>query len=73
LIAASIQNVWSISLAIPPQRAAISYFDEENRMAKGQVRGNKEIRKPKKDKAPPPAAPTLGAKTVEASKQKKPQ
>ncbi|MEN0118350.1 MAG: hypothetical protein AAGD15_16590 [Agrobacterium cavarae] len=42
-------------------------------MAKGQVRGNKEVRKPKKDKAPPPAAPTLGAKTVEASKQKKPQ
>lgn len=46
---------------------------EEIPMAKGQVRSNKEIRKPKKDKAPPAAAPTLGAKTVEASKQKKPQ
>ncbi len=42
-------------------------------MAKGQVRSNKEIRKPKKDKAPPAAAPTFGAKAVEASKQKKPQ
>lgn len=31
-------------------------------MAKGQVRGNREQRKPKKDKAAAaPAAPTLGA------------
>ncbi|MFK0386737.1 MULTISPECIES: hypothetical protein [Rhizobium/Agrobacterium group] len=43
-------------------------------MAKGQVRSNKEIRKPKKDKvAPVAAAPTLGAKVVEAIKQKKPK
>lgn len=43
-------------------------------MSKGKDRGNKEIRKPKKDKAAPAAsAPTLGAKTVEASKQKKPK
>ena len=62
-----------IPLAIPTQRAAISSFEEEIRMAKGQVRSNKEVRKPKKDKAPPVAAPTLGSKAVEASKQKKPQ
>lgn len=62
-----------ISLAIQSQRAAVSSFEEEIPMAKGQVRSNKEIRKPKKDKAPPAAAPTLGAKAVEASKQKKPQ
>lgn len=43
-------------------------------MAQGQLRSNKEVRKPKKDKAAPAApAPTLGARAVEASKQKKPQ
>lgn len=43
-------------------------------MAKGQAKSNKEIRKPKKDKAAPvAAAPTLGAKIVEATKQKKPK
>lgn len=43
-------------------------------MAKGKDRGNKEIRKPKKDKAAPvAAAPTLVAKAVEASKQKNPK
>jgi hypothetical protein len=42
-------------------------------MAKGQARSNKEVRKPKKDKTAPVAAPaTLGAKAVESSKQKKP-
>jgi len=41
-------------------------------MAKGQVKSNKEVRKPKKDKAAPAAAPTLGAKPVESSRQKKP-
>lgn len=30
-------------------------------MAKGQMRSNKEVRKPKKDKAAPVAAPTLGS------------
>ncbi len=45
---------------------------QEESMAKGQVKSNKEVRKPKKDKAAPVAAPTLGAKAVEASKQKKP-
>jgi hypothetical protein len=30
-------------------------------MAKGQVRSNRETRKPKKDKAAPAAAPTLGS------------
>ena len=63
-----------ISLAIVTQSAAIFCFKEEIRMAKGQVRSNKEVRKPKKDKAAPvAAAPTLGARAVEASKQKKPQ
>jgi hypothetical protein len=43
-------------------------------MAKGQAKSNKEIRKPKKDKAAPVAtAPTLGAKAVESSKQKNPK
>jgi hypothetical protein len=41
-------------------------------MAKGQAKSNKEVRKPKKDKVAPPAAPTLGARAVESSKQKKP-
>ncbi|WP_272955729.1 hypothetical protein [Rhizobium rhizogenes] len=42
-------------------------------MAKGQAKSNKEVRKPKKDKATPTAAaPALGAKAIEASKQKKP-
>ncbi|MFK0335111.1 hypothetical protein ACIQUB_28770 [Rhizobium sp. NPDC090275] len=42
-------------------------------MAKDLARSNKEIRKPKKDKAAPAAAPaTFGAKAVESSKQKKP-
>lgn len=43
-------------------------------MAKGKDRGNKEIRKPKKDKAAPvAAAPAFTAKAVEASKQKNPK
>ncbi|SMD19108.1 hypothetical protein [Rhizobium sp. RU36D] len=37
-------------------------------MAKGQVRSNKETRKPKKDKAPPKAAPTLGSQVKDAGK-----
>jgi hypothetical protein len=37
-------------------------------MAKGQVRSNKEARKPKKDKAPPTAAPTLGSQVKDATK-----
>ena len=37
-------------------------------MAKGQVRGNKEARKPKKDKAAPVAAPTLGSQVKDAGK-----
>jgi len=69
----SVCDILPIFLAILLQRAATSCVEEEIPMAKGQVRSNKEIRKPKKDKAPPPAAPTLGAKAVEASKQKKPQ
>jgi hypothetical protein len=43
-------------------------------MAKGQVRGNKETRKPKKDKVDKPAAaPTLGSqvKNSESSLKKK--
>ncbi|MDQ0558700.1 hypothetical protein QO004_000475 [Rhizobium mesoamericanum] len=36
-------------------------------MAKGQVRSNKEARKPKKDKAAPKsAAPTLGSQVKES-------
>jgi hypothetical protein len=43
-------------------------------MAKGKDKGNKEIRKPKKDKVAKAAPePTLGAKAVEASKQKNPK
>lgn len=38
-------------------------------MAKGQAKSNKEVRKPKKDKAAPAK---LGAKAVKSSKQKKP-
>jgi len=42
-------------------------------MAKGQAKSNKEVRKPKKDKAAPAAAPaTLGTRAVETIKQKKP-
>ncbi|WP_256464531.1 MULTISPECIES: hypothetical protein [Shinella] len=42
-------------------------------MAKGQVRSNKEARKPKKDKVAPAAAPTLGAqvKNSESATKKK--
>ncbi|WP_439626212.1 hypothetical protein [Shinella sp.] len=42
-------------------------------MAKGQVRGNKETRKPKKEKAVEKAAPTLGSqvKNSESSTKKK--
>ncbi len=42
-------------------------------MAKGQVRSNKEIRKPKKDKVKPAAAPTLGSqvKASESGTKKK--
>jgi hypothetical protein len=35
-------------------------------MAKGQVRGNKETRKPKKDKAVDKAAPTLGSQVKQS-------
>jgi len=49
------------------------YLEQEESMAKGQARSNKEVRKPKKDKAVPAAAPaTLGAKAVDSTKQKKP-
>jgi hypothetical protein len=37
-------------------------------MAKGQVRSNKEVRKPKKDKAPPKAAPSPGSQVKDAGK-----
>ncbi|AOF90883.1 hypothetical protein [Sinorhizobium sp. RAC02] len=42
-------------------------------MAKGQVRSNKETRKPKKDKVADKAAPTLGSqvKNSESSTKKK--
>lgn len=42
-------------------------------MAKGQVRSNKEARKPKKDKAAPKAAPALGSqvKSSESDVKKK--
>lgn len=42
-------------------------------MAKGQVRSNKETRKPKKDKAAPKAAPALGSqvKATESDVKKK--
>jgi hypothetical protein len=42
-------------------------------MAKGQVRGNKETRKPKKEKSVEKAAPTLGSqvKNSESSTKKK--
>lgn len=36
-------------------------------MAKGQVRSNRETRKPKKDKAAPAAAPLLGAQVKAAT------
>jgi hypothetical protein len=39
-------------------------------MAKGQVRGNKEARKPKKDKAEKAAAPTLGSQVKDSSAKK---
>lgn len=42
-------------------------------MAKGQVRSNKEVRKPKKDKAPAKSSPTLGSqvKDSESATKKK--
>lgn len=42
-------------------------------MAKGQVRSNKETRKPKKDKVAAKAAPTLGSqvKSSESTTKKK--
>lgn len=40
-------------------------------MAKGQLRSNKEVRKPKKDKKPAKAAPTLGAQVKDAGAKKK--
>jgi hypothetical protein len=42
-------------------------------MAKGQVRSNRETRKPKKDKAPAKAAPALGSqvKLAESDTKKK--
>ncbi|TCM52161.1 MULTISPECIES: hypothetical protein [unclassified Rhizobium] len=40
-------------------------------MAKGQVRGNKETRKPKKDKAAAAPAPTLGSQVKAATSGKK--
>jgi len=42
-------------------------------MAKGQVRSNKEVRKPKKDKAPAKASPALGSqvKNSESDTKKK--
>jgi hypothetical protein len=42
-------------------------------MAKGQVRSNKEVRKPKKEKAAEKAAPTLGSqvKNSESTLKKK--
>ncbi len=42
-------------------------------MAKGQVRSNKEARKPKKDKAAPASAATLGSqvKNSESTTKKK--
>ncbi|MBB3945384.1 hypothetical protein GGQ73_001317 [Rhizobium skierniewicense] len=42
-------------------------------MAKGQVRSNKEVRKPKKDKAAAAPAPTLGSqvKASESTTKKK--
>jgi len=37
-------------------------------MAKGQMRSNKEARKPKKDKAAPKAAPAAGSQVKAATK-----
>ncbi|MDM9619193.1 MULTISPECIES: hypothetical protein [unclassified Rhizobium] len=36
-------------------------------MAKGQIRGNREVRKPKKDKASAKTAPHLGAQVRHAA------
>jgi hypothetical protein len=48
---------------------------EEDTMAKGQLRSNKEARKPKKDRTPAPATPAPGAQvkmagTATAEKKK---
>jgi hypothetical protein len=40
-------------------------------MAKGQIRSNKEARKPKKDKAPDKASPTLGSQVKNSESQTK--
>ncbi|OLP52008.1 hypothetical protein BJF91_09675 [Allorhizobium taibaishanense] len=51
-----------------------SYNSEEITMAKGQVRGNKEVRKPKKDKTAEKSAPVaLGSqvKNSESTTKKK--
>lgn len=39
-------------------------------MAKGQMKSNKEVRKPKKDKKPEKAAPLLGSQVKEAGAAK---
>lgn len=46
---------------------------EEHVMAKGQVRSNKEVRKPKKDKGADKASPSLGSqvKNSESTTKKK--
>jgi hypothetical protein len=50
--------------------ARISGQQEEAHMAKGQVRSNKETRKPKKDKAAAkPSAPALGSQVKDSGKK----
>ncbi len=39
-------------------------------MAKGQMKSNKEVRKPKKDAKPAKAAPTLGSQVKDAGGKK---
>jgi hypothetical protein len=64
-----------ISLALSLECAGYDYPSTVKvmTMAKGQVRSNKEARKPKKDKVAAKAAPTLGAqvKNSESATKKK--
>ncbi|MBD9598135.1 hypothetical protein [Ensifer sp. ENS05] len=57
---------------LPPLAASFFSSTGDAPMAKGQVRSNKEARKPKKDKdkaAAKPAAPTFGSQVKDTNKK----
>jgi hypothetical protein len=53
------------------RRAGADQPDRENTMAKGQMRSNKEVKKPKKDKAKPAVlVPSTSASRIQGSQEK---